>query len=107
MSAGRVTGALVSEDFSFHPCVDAAKVESDRAIRFIPPDGEFQLMSYRLSSKMKPLIWVESMVQRHAHSRIEYIVKVKAQFKKAASASDVKVTIPCPPDADTPVLAVR
>ncbi len=32
---------------------------------FIPPDGEFELMSYRLSTPVKPLIWVEAAVESH------------------------------------------
>jgi AP-1 complex subunit mu len=42
----------------------------------VPPDGEFELMSYRLSTNVKPLIWVEAVVEKHAHSRIEFMVKV-------------------------------
>lgn len=34
-------------------------------------------MSYRLSSaQIKPLIWVQVQMEKHAHSRVEYIVKV-------------------------------
>jgi len=47
-----VAGGLVVEDFSFHPCVDSSKVSSDRTIRFVPPDGEFTLFSYRLTSRV-------------------------------------------------------
>lgn len=37
------------EDVKFHQCVRLARFENDRTISFIPPDGEFELMSYRLS----------------------------------------------------------
>ena len=47
------------EDVKFHQCVRLARFENDRTISFIPPDGEFELMSYRLSIPVKPLIWVE------------------------------------------------
>jgi hypothetical protein len=33
-------------------------------------------MSYRLNTHVKPLIWVESVIERHAHSRVEYMIKV-------------------------------
>ena len=26
--------------------------------------------------QVKPLIWVESVIERHAHSRVEYMIKV-------------------------------
>lgn len=65
------------EDTKFHQCVRLSRFENDRTISFIPPDGEFELMSYRLNTHVKPLIWVESIIERHAHSRVEYMVKVR------------------------------
>lgn len=37
------------EDIKFHQCVRLARFENDRTISFIPPDGAFDLMTYRLS----------------------------------------------------------
>ena len=59
------------EDVKFHQCVRLSRFENDRTISFIPPDGEFELMSYRLNTHVKPLIWVESVIERHAHSRYD------------------------------------
>lgn len=64
------------EDVKFHQCVRLSRFENDRTISFIPPDGEFELMSYRLSTQVKPLIWAEAVVERHEGSRIEFMVKV-------------------------------
>ena len=62
--------AIEMEDVKFHQCVRLARFENDRTISFIPPDGEFELMSYRLSTPVKPLIWVEAAVSRqHAKAR--------------------------------------
>jgi AP-1 complex subunit mu len=54
------------EDVKFHQCVRLARFENDRTISFIPPDGEFELMSYRLSTPVKPLVWVEGESLRGA-----------------------------------------
>ena len=64
------------EDVKFHQCVRLSRFENDRTISFIPPDGEFELMSYRLNTQVKPLIWIESHIERHSHSRVEYLIKV-------------------------------
>jgi len=64
------------EDVKFHQCVRLSRFEDNRTISFIPPDGEFELMSYRLSTQVKPLIWTEVIVQTHSGSRIEYQIKV-------------------------------
>ena len=52
--------------------------------------------------KVKPLIWIESVIERHAHSRIEYMVKAKSQFKRRSTANNVEIIIPVPNDADGP-----
>jgi AP-1 complex subunit mu len=68
--------AVEMEDVKFHQCVRLSRFENDRTISFIPPDGEFELMSYRLNTQVKPLIWVECVVESHSGSRIEYMLKV-------------------------------
>ncbi|CEP23718.1 unnamed protein product [Cyberlindnera jadinii] len=90
------------EDVKFHQCVRLSKFESEKIITFIPPDGEFELMSYRLSTPLKPLIWVDCKINRHDNSRIEILCKVKAQIKKKSTANNVEILIPIPEDADSP-----
>jgi AP-1 complex subunit mu len=59
-ATGRRTGgrgvskgkAVEMEDIKFHQCVRLARFENDRTISFIPPDGEFELMSYRLNTQV-------------------------------------------------------
>lgn len=51
------------EDIKFHHCVRLNKFDTERLITFIPPDGEFDLMSYRVDTHVKPLIWVEATVE--------------------------------------------
>lgn len=40
----------------FHQCVRLSRFENDRTISFIPPDGEFELMSYRLNTHVSRLL---------------------------------------------------
>lgn len=99
--------AIEMEDVKFHQCVRLSRFENDRTISFIPPDGEFELMSYRLSTPVKPLIWVEAAVEYHKGSRVEYMVKCKAQFKRRSTANNVEIYVPVPDDADSPKFRVR
>ena len=109
-ATGRRTGgrgvskgkAVEMEDIKFHQCVRLARFENDRTISFIPPDGEFELMSYRLNTQVKPLIWIEAVVEPHSHSRIEYMIKAKSQFKQRSTANNVEIVVPVPPDAASP-----
>mmetsp|Transcript_19379 Transcript_19379/g.49676 ORF Transcript_19379/g.49676 Transcript_19379/m.49676 type:complete len:425 (-) Transcript_19379:582-1856(-) len=90
------------EDMKFHQCVRLARFENDRTIAFIPPDGEFELMTYRLDTHVKPLVWVETVVESFGRSRVEYLVKLRSQFKARSTANSVKILIPVPQDADSP-----
>jgi AP-1 complex subunit mu len=90
------------EDIKFHQCVRLARFDNDRTISFIPPDGEFDLMTYRLNTHVKPLIWVDAVVEPHKGSRIEYMIKTRSQFKSRSVANNVEVIIPVPPDVDSP-----
>ncbi|CAI5932825.1 unnamed protein product [Closterium sp. NIES-65] len=128
---GRATKgkAIDLDDIKFHQCVRLARFENDRTISFIPPDGAFDLMTYRLSTQVssacvfphspflrrvkpspsshlrtqvKPLIWVEAMVERHSRSRVEYMVKARSQFKERSTATSVEIELPVPMDAIDP-----
>lgn len=102
-STGRSKSKAVElEDVKFHQCVRLSRFENDRTISFVPPDGEFELMSYRLNTQSKPLMLIESVIERHSHSRVEYMIKAKSQFKRRSTANNVDIIIPVPPDADSP-----
>ena len=50
MISGGKNKSVELEDVKFHQCVRLSRFENDRTISFIPPDGEFELMSYRLNT---------------------------------------------------------
>lgn len=39
------------DDVSFHPCVRFKRWESERLLSFVPPDGNFRVMSYHIGSQ--------------------------------------------------------
>lgn len=90
------------EDIRFHQCVQLARFENDRTISFIPPDGDFELMSYRLNTAVRPLIWVEAVVETRGSSRIEFLVKVRSNYKRRSTANNVEIHLPVPADVESP-----
>ncbi|XP_009417110.2 AP-1 complex subunit mu-2 [Musa acuminata AAA Group] len=101
---GRTTKgkAIDLDDIKFHQCVRLSRFENDRTISFIPPDGSFDLMTYRLSTQVKPPVWVEAQVEKHSRSRIEILVKARSQFKERSTATNVEIELPVPSDAINP-----
>lgn len=60
--------------------------------------------NYRLSQNVRPLIWVECLVEKHSRSRTEYLVKARSQFKERSAATNVEILLPLPPDAISPTV---
>jgi AP-1 complex subunit mu len=58
------------DDMKFHQCVKLSQYERERYITFIPPDGKFNLLKYRVSSTVPPIIHIESLVERDQGSRV-------------------------------------
>jgi len=46
----------ILDDVSFHPCVRYSRFEQDRTISFVPPDGNFTLMTYRVIDNLPPTL---------------------------------------------------
>lgn len=68
------------EDIKFHNCVRLNKFEIDRSISFIPPDGEFELMTYRIDMEVKPLFFID-IQSRLGATKLEMDVTV-TQFSQ-------------------------
>jgi AP-1 complex subunit mu len=92
------TNSIEMDDLKFHQCVNKKKFENERIIEFIPPDGEFELMSYRLDMQIKPLISVKVNINTISETRIEYVAKAKTNFKNRSVANNVSIYIPVPLD---------
>jgi len=103
--SGRSTKSRTIEmdDLKFHNCVDMNKFHSERVIEFNPPDGSFELMSYRLNTQLKPLIWVEVNMDQSTKTKIEYNVKAKSNYRNKSIAHNVEIAIPVPNDLKSPV----
>ena len=60
--SGNPNKGIDLEDVKFHQCVRLSRFENDRTISFIPPDGEFELMSYRLSTHVRMALYAVLLV---------------------------------------------
>jgi len=88
--------AVELDDCRFHQCVRLNEFDSTRTISFIPPDGEFELMSYRSTSNVKLPIKVLATVNEIGTIGVSYIVTIKTNFDAKLSASNLVVRIPTP-----------
>jgi AP-2 complex subunit mu-1 len=90
------------DDIKFHQCVRLGRFDRDRSITFIPPDGMFELMTYRISENINLPFKVVPVVQEYPENNtIEYSVKIKAIFERSNFASNVVTKIPVPKNTGT------
>ncbi|OAF66030.1 AP-1 complex subunit mu-1 [Intoshia linei] len=101
-SIGRKSKSVELDDIKFHQCVRLSRFGHDRTILFVPPDGNFDLMTYRVNTNSRPLILVDSYIEKYGSTRIEYTIKIRSQFKKKSFAKNVKVIVPAPSDSECP-----
>jgi len=87
---------IAIDDVTFHRCVQLGKFEQERTISFIPPDGSFDLMKYRITQNIRVPFEVTAQVEEMGRNRVEYHVKVKANYSHKVNATEVVVNIPCP-----------
>ena len=58
-----------------------AKFENDRTISFIPPDGEFDLIKYRMNCPFKALFSLNINYVKSTETKVEFNVSVKTNYK--------------------------
>ncbi|XP_056903316.1 AP-3 complex subunit mu-1-like [Takifugu flavidus] len=89
----------ILDDVSFHPCVRFKRWESERVLSFIPPDGNFILMNYHVSSQN--LVAIPVYVKQNINffetgpcGRLDITIGPKQTMGK--TVEDLKVTICMP-----------
>lgn len=85
------------DDVSFHPCVRLGAFDAERAISFVPPDGEFVLMRYRTSGNLVPPLKVLfSRAKEISKTRMEIDFHLQCDIDPKYFISNIVVKIPCP-----------
>jgi len=82
----------ILDDVSFHPCVRYNRYEQSKVVSFVPPDGPFKLMAYRVKGQLQIPIYVKPQINQSNGGRVSVIVGTKAIQDKAIE--DVVITIP-------------
>ncbi len=86
------------DDLQFHHCVNLSKFASDKVVSFVPPDGEFELMKYRVSENVTIPFKVIAMVKELGRTRVSVDVMFKSLFAEKTVAQEIRVRIPVPPN---------
>ncbi|PQM39070.1 AP-2 complex subunit mu [Prunus yedoensis var. nudiflora] len=84
------------DDVTFHQCVNLTRFNSEKTVSFVPPDGEFELMKYRITEGVNLPFRVLPTIKELGRTRIEVNVKIKSVFGAKMFALGVVIKIPVP-----------
>ena len=93
---GRVKKQIDLADLQFHQCVNLSKFDSEKVISFTPPDGEFDLMKFRVTDTVSLPFKVMPLVRELGRTRLSVDVKIKSTFSEKQFANGVVLKIPVP-----------
>lgn len=91
---------MYSYNDSTYRCVRLGKFDSERTITFIPPDGEFELMKYRVTTPAQPFRLLPTIIEE-SKTKLMINLKVTSDFPEDKHASNVIIRIPLPTNAAT------
>jgi len=94
--SGNVDKGIAIDDIKFHQCVRLGKFDKERAITFIPPDGVFELMTYRITENVNLPFKIMPVINEYGKTKIEARIKLKSIFEKNLYATDVILKLPTP-----------
>jgi AP-2 complex subunit mu-1 len=104
--AGQPTKGISIEDIRFHQCVKLSDYNKDRTITFIPPDGVFELMTYRVNENVIipfkifcNIIETPTPNNPSIPRHIDLYLNIKTLFDKELFAQEVIIKIPIPKNA--------
>ncbi|TMW92312.1 hypothetical protein EJD97_013203 [Solanum chilense] len=84
------------DDVTFHQCVNLTRFNSEKTVSFVPPDGEFELMKYRITEGVNLPFRVLPTIKELGRTRMEVNVKVKSVFGAKMFALGVVIKVPVP-----------
>lgn len=82
------------DDYTFHRCVRLGNFGAERTITFIPPDGEFQLMRYRVKEAIVLPFRLAPTIQQESRTKVAIHLKVDSNFESRLFANNVVIKIP-------------
>lgn len=85
----------ILDDVRFHPCVRFRPWESQKILSFVPPDGQFKLMSYRVRKLKSSPIYVKPQLTSDAGTcRVSVLVGIRNDPGKTIDSITVQFQLP-------------
>jgi AP-4 complex subunit mu-1 len=93
---GTAYGSVVLDDCNFHECVHLDEFESSRTLHFLPPDGEFTLLNYRVTTDFRVPFKLYPVIEEPGPFKLDVIVVVRAEIPEGNYGSNIVIRMAVP-----------
>jgi len=93
---GSGVSGVILDDCNFHESVNTAEFEMSKLLRIKPPDGEFTVMNYRVTSEFQAPFRIFPFIEEISTYKLELVLKIRACFPKETYASHAILKFPVP-----------
>ncbi len=90
-------GSVCVDDMNFNDCVNRNEFESARTLSFIPPDGEFVVLNYRITGEFSTPFRIFPSIDEVSPTKVEITVLIRAEMPSNHFGANVIVEMPMPP----------
>jgi len=89
-------GVIELDDCNFHEVCRMEEWESQRVLSFVPPEGEFVVMNYRITGDFRVPFRVFPFFELVSPHKVELILKIRADIPEQNYGGNVIVEFPVP-----------
>ena len=87
---------VILDDCNFHECCNLAEFEEARQLTFLPPDGEFVVMNYRMTGDFRVPFRLYPFLEETGPCKVEVILKARADMPEVNYGANVKIAFGVP-----------
>lgn len=99
MAESNSVGSVILDDCNFHECVNYSEFMMNKSLRIDPPEGEFVVMNYRITSDFVAPFKVFAFFETVNQYKTELTIKLKSTYPKTTTASFINVKFNVPKKA--------
>lgn len=90
------SSGVTVDDINFHDCVNLSEWDHGRTLSFHPPDGEFIVLSYRMTGEFKTPFRIFPSIEEVEPNKLEIAVHIRAEIPDNHFGANVSIEVPLP-----------
>jgi AP-4 complex subunit mu-1 len=89
-------GSVVLDDCNFHECVHLDEFETSRTLHFLPPDGEFALLNYRVTADFRVPFKVYPLLEEPGPYKLDVQLVIRCDVPETNYGSNLVIRMAAP-----------